>query len=371
MEYKYITDVSRVEQIIELFREFVIQQDNRHAEEPSLCIEYIRREERYKQKIPQQGRERLLARPWSRDAIESGEVAEMAIRAMDIRDNNLVDPHQKTIFRNKLRSQPGEGGEILYRFYIDDKDDRASLEEFASFFGRRYDIISYLFFLKNPRRYLPCKSRIFENAFGDLGIKIDCFSSCTYDNYLAYNASLQELAYLYATLDEYIDILDAHSFAWIIARYDEVRAYIFDEKHVNGEQPDDKDKQEGLAHAKIRLNQTTFRKNVRQFWGDMCCVTGCSQVDILVASHIKPWRVCKKNSECIDAYNGLLLIPNLDSLFDAGYISFQDDGTIMVSPHLSPEDARILGISESAHISGLQAQHHRYLEYHREHLFRK
>ena len=51
VEYKYIVDVSRVEQIIELFREFVIQRDNRHVEEPSRCIEYIRKEERYRNKM--------------------------------------------------------------------------------------------------------------------------------------------------------------------------------------------------------------------------------------------------------------------------------------------------------------------------------
>jgi 5-methylcytosine-specific restriction protein A len=51
---------------------------------------------------------------------------------------------------------------------------------------------------------------------------------------------------------------------------------------------------------------------------------------LLKASHIKPWRD-SDNAERLDIYNGLLLIPNLDSAFDKGYISFDDGGKIIIS----------------------------------------
>ena len=49
--------------------------------------------------------------------------------------------------------------------------------------------------------------------------------------------------------------------------------------------------------------------------------------------------------------------------------SIYDDGTIMVSQFLSPEDARKLGVSEDIRITGLQEQHLKYLDYHQEHVF--
>ena len=42
--------------------------------------------------------------------------------------------------------------------------------------------------------------------------------------------------------------------------------------------------------------------------------------------------------ECRDPFNGLLLIPNLDALFDGGLISFAESGEIMSSSLLSEDD---------------------------------
>lgn len=57
---------------------------------------------------------------------------------------------------------------------------------------------------------------------------------------------------------------------------------------------------------------------------------------ILIASHIKPF-IKSSEEEAYDPNNGLLLSQNLDGLFDKGYISFQDDGTIILSERLSSE----------------------------------
>jgi putative restriction endonuclease len=42
--------------------------------------------------------------------------------------------------------------------------------------------------------------------------------------------------------------------------------------------------------------------------------------------------------------NGLLLTPTVHHLFDRGYISFTDDGDMLVSPLLGPGDLERLGI---------------------------
>lgn len=78
-----------------------------------------------------------------------------------------------------------------------------------------------------------------------------------------------------------------------------------------------------------RLKQEKFKKNIKQV-ENKCRVTGLENIEFLIASHIKPWSKCIKE-EKIDKYNGLLLSPHIDYLFDRGYISFSDCGDILIS----------------------------------------
>ena len=81
-----------------------------------------------------------------------------------------------------------------------------------------------------------------------------------------------------------------------------------------------------IAIVKSRIGQGDFREKLISYWKG-CSVSGCQMTDILVASHIKPWRVAN-NQERLDLYNGLLLLPNYDKLFDKGYISFDTKGEL-------------------------------------------
>ena len=86
---------------------------------------------------------------------------------------------------------------------------------------------------------------------------------------------------------------------------------------------------EECAEKLVRLNQCKFRKELIQYWGG-CSVTGFTDEKLLIASHIKPWRNAT-DKEQLNPFNGLLLIPQLDYLFDKGYISFSDSGKIILS----------------------------------------
>ncbi|MEG3057297.1 MAG: HNH endonuclease signature motif containing protein [Methanoculleus sp.] len=84
-----------------------------------------------------------------------------------------------------------------------------------------------------------------------------------------------------------------------------------------------------------RIGQGEFRSGLISYW-KRCAVTGCDSIALLRASHIKPWRD-SDNAERLDAYNGLLLAPNLDSAFDKGYISFDDSGEMLISGELGSD----------------------------------
>lgn len=115
-----------------------------------------------------------------------------------------------------------------------------------------------------------------------------------------------------------------------------------------------------------RVGQGAFRKKLIKHWGE-CSATGCSQIDILKASHIKPWSE-SSNAERLDVYNGLLLNPNLDALFDKGYVTFDDEGEILISPYISDSDRMVLNCSAELRVK-LWPQHLKYLAWHREYLF--
>lgn len=116
---------------------------------------------------------------------------------------------------------------------------------------------------------------------------------------------------------------------------------------------------------KTRIGQGNFRQKLISLWGG-CAVTGYKDVSMLVASHIKPWRA-SSNTERLDGYNGLLLLPTLDKAFDSGLISFDKVGKILISPLLL--DPESLGISESMSVN-LKPEHQAYMHFHRDSVFR-
>lgn len=67
-------------------------------------------------------------------------------------------------------------------------------------------------------------------------------------------------------------------------------------------------------------------------------------------------------------YNGLLLSPNMDALFDRGLISFKDTGDILISSQLSEAALKALGCNAKMKIT-LELEHAKYLLYHRENQF--
>lgn len=91
-----------------------------------------------------------------------------------------------------------------------------------------------------------------------------------------------------------------------------------------------------------RRGQGRFRSNVEAVEG-ACRLTGVTNPSLLIASHIKPWRLCSSAQERLDGMNGLLLTPDADHLFDRGFITFTDDGDVVASPRVDPDDLRRLG----------------------------
>jgi putative restriction endonuclease len=93
-----------------------------------------------------------------------------------------------------------------------------------------------------------------------------------------------------------------------------------------------------------RVGQGKFRARVLQRWQGRCDVTGSAVIQAIRASHIKPWREAT-DAERLDPDNGLPLVASLDALFDAGLISFDATGQILLAEELTPAEHAIHGLT--------------------------
>lgn len=114
-----------------------------------------------------------------------------------------------------------------------------------------------------------------------------------------------------------------------------------------------------------RVGQDLFRSALMDYWQGRCCVTGLAVPALLRASHIKPWAKCQSDDERLDVFNGLLLAPHIDALFDGGWISFSDQGELLVSRGLPFAARTSLGVSSDWTIRSLKPAHMPYLNFHR------
>ncbi len=121
-----------------------------------------------------------------------------------------------------------------------------------------------------------------------------------------------------------------------------------------------------------RYGQGLFRRRVLER-ERACRLTKITNPDLLVASHIKPWRACATAVERLDGANGLALAPHVDRLFDRGLISFEDDGRVLRSPQLNMTDLERLGLRVACDraCDPFHESQGSFLHYHRESVYRR
>ena len=139
------------------------------------------------------------------------------------------------------------------------------------------------------------------------------------------------------------------------------------EKHIKELSISDKQKEKLLNS---RDGQGIYREKLLEEC-QFCPFTLVNDERLLIASHIKPW-VKSNDKEKVDPKNGFIFTPTYDKLFDRGFITFESDKTLRVSPWLSPMNQKRLGIYTGMLIEKLNLDDRReeYLKYHRENIFK-
>ncbi len=334
---------------------------------------YVKKHEGYKSEIYYAGGDALAFQSWERSALGSGKIIRAVVKAIEMPKNNLVRwqarygktarPHQPLYEAEKQQEGLLRVERCLFALYREKQEER-SFAELVDIFGKTYPLIAYLFFLKDRSRYLPIAPTFFDRAFELLGAEFKTNHKCSWENYLIYISLIGELKTMLAdNLGGEVSLLDAHSFAWILAAQMRKANKIADTQEYS-----DLSSSERETIVKARIGQGRFRESLIKYWST-CAITGCKEENLLRASHIKPWSKATLG-EKIDLYNGLLLSPALDVCFDSGYMSFDDEGGILISERLTADDAKALGISSSMRLRRIEPAHKKYLAFHREHVFK-
>lgn len=237
---------------------------------------------------------------------------------------------------------------------------------------------SLILFYWNPDRFIFIKPRVFDKFLVEIGQKpLGQGKKLTVGEY---NRVLEIMLSFKGTISKLHprDMIDIQSFYYVVTAYSDEHLPNYTIEDVPSELTDLEDGKDSYqelnetereAIISSRIGQGLYRANLIEYWKG-CAVTGCKNLDILIASHIKPWKNCS-NEERLDTHNGLLLVPNLDKLFDKGLVTFQDSGEIQISSKLSNDDLAKLNINPFLRIRReLSPKQQHYLHYHRKEKFK-
>ena len=376
----------RVWQMIALVQSEQERKGCKNPDSVSFTHGWFYAQEYYKHQLWVDAQAILYQPAWTEADIGTGKLREKVLQCMSLPmengpKNNLLDWHTDAL-DEKLARHPVEAEQVFYQIYYGSNDESAFAKAVEVFGGER-PFLSLLFFLKKKTplgeyRYLPLRPQIMQARLEMLGVKTDCLSGrFTWENYQEYIALLRDIQKkLRRQLDAKATLLDAHSFVWSLwalnpkeentpvpnqgnlALVEEV------EQIEKGSSFYGADKE---AMVKVRVNASRFRSKMLKY-ADKCKLCGLSNRNLLIVSHIKPWAV-SNCAEKVDPNNAFLLCPNHDKLFDQGFISFTDDGKLLVSDQLTLHDRNMTNLQEGQKIQ-TNEENKTFLQYHREHIFK-
>jgi hypothetical protein len=122
---------------------------------------------------------------------------------------------------------------------------------------------------------------------------------------------------------------------------------------------------ERTAIIRARNGQGLFKERVSKI-ESRCRITGVENPVHLVASHCKPWRD-STNDERLNGENGLLLTPSIGHLFDRGFIGFEDNGTLIISPVAHRPSLQRMGVDTAkvVNVGAFTSGQKQFLDFHR------
>ena len=102
-----------------------------------------------------------------------------------------------------------------------------------------------------------------------------------------------------------------------------------------------KEGEDVASESKRRKGQDYFRRMILSNYNCRCALTGIDMPQLLLASHIIPWKDKSHKKERLNPENGICLSALYDKAFDKGLITFSpDDYTVCLSSALRENETK-------------------------------
>lgn len=168
--------------------------------------------ENYKYDIKDEAKNQLLTNTWKEADLGTGRILARVKSAINININNLIDWRKKDDFK-KLNANK-ENEKLLFDFFKTKITDENAFNKFYEI-GFSYQLIAYLFFIKNHQKYMPISQEQFDKIFYSLEIDFKTSHNRSWENYLEFNDIIKQFKKQLAKKFQNVELLDAHSFLWI------------------------------------------------------------------------------------------------------------------------------------------------------------
>ena len=211
-----IVDREILERVFARFTAFVSTKDNQPFTTFSNSF-YIGQEESYKYLVCEKAKIYLGGKTsnyqWSISDVGTGRIQESINRAIKLPENNLVFRGSNRSYLSPLPNSDLEN--TLYDFY---KNKITPQKAFIKMMENKiqYQLIAYLFFIKNKDQYLPISQERFDAIFSALGLSdFKTSRNASWENYSIFLSIIKNIQLFLKEKGTQPKLLDAHSFLWI------------------------------------------------------------------------------------------------------------------------------------------------------------
>lgn len=231
--------------------------------------------------------------------------------------NNILDWRNANI-KYKIEQNREESENLMLDILLGNGNDEFLFEEATKLWGKWYPFITYLFFLRDSAEFVPVRPEKFKKCFTKLGISTTCLDECSWKNYNTF------LDFLYLIQDklqdsgffkEKVELIDAHSFVWMLWLLDENNDKANESYTVNkNETEGNRINFYGTRYERSKIN----RDNAIRKYGYKCAVCnfdfketyGELGENFIEVHHIKPLSMYNGKEQEISIDDLICLCPN-------------------------------------------------------------
>lgn len=202
---------------------------------------YLHERESYKEELREDSLAILKTSEWDIKWIGQGIILKRIIQTFELENNNLVGtrrkfgpdsvPHRKMIQALDDGNNLASIEQVLHNLFKSNKETEGIFNQLVDLIGKQYSVIAFLFYLKNDRQYLPISTTNFEYALKTLGCDLKLSRNCKWSNYKSYLQVIGQVKNaLESSMNQNINLIDAHSFCWLIGYKDRYQKWLIEKE---------------------------------------------------------------------------------------------------------------------------------------------